>query len=226
MGKREDAARAASEWIADSRRRLDAILDRHGTITHVLGVDESGTGAWAGPFVLCAVLAPRKWDRQGVMDSKKTDKVHREHMFAELEGDPHVVHGEGFASPDDIARLSHAQAYCVALDQAVKNVLKPNKVPMKNLAIIVDGKGSSKIRDTLLPHGCINVFFVEKADAFVPQVGAASIIAKFNRDVEMNMLDKKFPGYYFNTNAGYGTPDHIEALVNLGPVPHVHRPER
>lgn len=226
MGKREDAAQRLKALNDDRRAALDRIIDNNGLITHLLGVDESGTGAWAGPFYLSAVLAPRRWDREGVMDSKKTTKAHREYMFTELEGDPLLVHGEGAASPDDISRRSHAGAYCDALVVAVKAALVGNTISMKHLAIIVDGKGSSSIRDALLPFGCINILFVEKADEFVPHVGAASIFAKFNRDVEMNLLDKKFPGYYFNTNAGYGTPDHIEALVDLGPIPHVHRRER
>ncbi len=225
MGKKKDAA-AVKQEIDGRRAQLSRILDSHGDITHLLGVDESGTGAWAGPFYLCATLAPRHWDREGVRDSKKTTKEYRERMFAELEGDRLLTHGEGVAHPDDIVRRSHAGAYCDALEVAVRGVLENNKLSMRNLAIIVDGNGSERIRDTLKPFGCINILFVEKADEFVPHVGAASIIAKFNRDIEMKMLDKKFPGYYFNTNAGYGTPDHIEALVNLGPVPHVHRPER
>jgi ribonuclease HII len=82
------------------------------------------------------------------------------------------------------------------------------------------------LHDAIKPLGCLNILFVTKADEFVPHVGAASILAKFNRDIEMNLLDKKFPGYYFNKNAGYGTAEHIEALATLGPVPHVHRPEK
>lgn len=203
--------------------QLSNIIDRSGDITHLMGIDESGTGAWAGPFYLSAVVAPRKWALEGVRDSKKTNKAYREEMFADLEGDPRLIHAEGAATPDDIARLSHAGAYRAALIQAVKGVFAQMTTPKKNVAIIIDGSSNQSLRDALKPFGCPNILFVKKADEFVPHVGAASIFAKFNRDIEMNLLDKKFPGYYFNKNAGYGTAEHIEALVELGPVPHVHR---
>lgn len=206
--------------------RLEGLLDASGHITHLLGIDESGTGAWAGPFYLSAVLGPRGWRIDGIRDSKKTTKPHREKMFAEIEGDPVIIHAEGVATPDDIARRSHAGAYVDALVQAVRPIVQALPVPLKNVAIIVDGSGSSAVRNALQKLGCQHILFVAKADEFVPHVGAASILAKFNRDLEMNLLDKKFPGYYFNKNAGYGTPEHIEALVALGPVPHVHRPEQ
>lgn len=215
--------------MLDNEERLatvQRIVDRCGHITHLLGVDESGTGAWAGSFYLAAVLAPRGWFRAGVRDSKKTSKTYRAEMVAELNKDSTIIHAEAAASPDDIDKHTHAGAYRNALVLAVGKVIEKCPVPMKNLAIIVDGKGSTDMRSALRPFGCINILFITKADEFVPHVSAASIYAKYNRDVEMMMLDKKFPGYYFNTNAGYGTPEHIDALVHLGPVPHVHRTER
>lgn len=215
------------DTLTDERvATLNGIIDRCGTITHCIGVDESGTGAWAGPFFLSAVFAPRRWNLDGIRDSKKTDKAHREKMFAEIEGDVAVIHAEGIATPDNIRERSHAGAYQDALRKAMQEVMGQVKVPMKNLAIIIDGSSNQSLRDVLKPFGCLNILFVTKADEFVPHVGAASILAKFNRDIEMNLLDKNFPGYYFNKNAGYGTPEHIEALVELGPVSHVHRTER
>lgn len=216
----------AAPAVDDRYVQLNTIIDRCGPITHWMGIDESGTGAWAGPFYVSAVLAPSKWKLDGIRDSKKTTKEHREKMFAELEADVELLHAEGEATPDDISALSHAGAYRRAFLKAVKGVWEKKKISPRNIAIVIDGAPNHALHDALKPLGCLNVLFVAKADEFVPHVSAASIIAKFNRDIEMNLLDKKFPEYYFNKNAGYGTPEHIEALVNLGPVPHVHRTEK
>jgi ribonuclease HII len=223
VAKRKDPAVVAEE-LDKRRKTLDGIIDNCGPITHLVGIDESGTGAWAGPFYLSAVLAPRSWDLEGVKDSKKTTPEHRERMIELIDDSMNVFHAEGVANPSDIEKHTHAGAYVRAMHFAMKSLMQHCKVLPKNLAIVVDGVRSAKVHDMLVTFACINILYVPKADEFVPHVGAASIFAKFNRDVEMNLLDKKFPRYYLKTSAGYGTEEHAGAIKKYGPIPQVHRP--
>ena len=209
--------------LKQRRVTLDRIIDRGGTFTHVIGIDESGTGAWAGPFYLSAVFAPRKWDLDGVKDSKKTTPEHRARMIELIDADHDVVHAEGAAWPIDIEKHTHAVAYVLALKTAMDALVPFCKVPTKNVVIIFDGVRTSRIDETLRPYG-YTTLYVPQADEFVPHVGASSIFAKFNRDVEMNLLDKKFPKYYFRNNAGYGSDEHKAVIKKFGLIPRVHRP--
>lgn len=216
-------ARLAKEERDKLRARLDGIIDRHSRITHVMGIDESGTGAWAGSFYIAAVMVPRAWKGDGMRDSKATNKTQRISAFEKLEADVLVsMYAEG-ASPDEINEHGHGRAYTRAFDRLLKHFAAQKQVHPHNVAVVVDGVRKSSLHELLNAYGFFNSFFAPKADDFFPAVSAASIVAKFYRDIEMNLLDKKFPGYNFDLNAGYGTPEHIEALINLCPIPHVHR---
>ncbi len=190
----------------------------------VIGVDESGTGAWAGPFYLSAVMARHGWKHKGVRDSKTTTAAHRLRMVEELEQQcREVMHFESPASVDDITSLGHAEAYLRAFEDVVTDAVCALPCKREEALIIVDGVGSTKLKEALLPMG-VKFVFMPKADQQVQQVAAASIFAKFNRDVEMKLLDKLHGRYKFAQNAGYGTAEHIAAIKQYGTVPHVHRP--
>lgn len=189
----------------------------------VIGVDESGTGAWAGPFYLAAVVAPRSWTLKGVRDSKKTSAQQRLELVERIEACcAEVVHTEHAVRPDDIEAHGHAAAYNMALQAVVVEALRltPDR---SRTEIIIDGSGSRELRLWLQQLG-VPFRFMAKADQHVQAVSAASIFAKFNRDVEMNLLDLRHPEYKLAQNAGYGTPEHISAIEKFGTVPHVHRP--
>jgi len=206
-------------------KRLHTIIDNtNPRVTHIIGVDESGTGAFAGPFFSSAVLASRYWSMDGLKDSKKT-VMHERDVLVELIDEAVICHAETPGTVADIERVGQATAWVNSIVGSVRGVLQylPKTVNKNQLAVIIDGKGSSGLREQLRPLGIL-VMFVTKADTFVPAVCAASILAKFHRDVEMNLLDKKFPQYKFGTNAGYGTEEHREAIKKFGRIPHVHRP--
>lgn len=187
----------------------------------IMGVDESGTGAFAGSFYVAAVLAPAGWHLEGVRDSKKTTAAHRLRMVEAME-QALVLHTEVAATPDDIFRWGHAKAYLRAFEEAVTE-MKKYVGPEDSVEVIMDGREQFPLKRVLnslkLPHK-----FLIKADAFVQQVSAASIFAKFNRDVEMNLLDIQFPQYKFSKNAGYGSAEHRAAIKKYGAIEHVHRP--
>lgn len=191
--------------------------------THILGIDESGTGAWAGSFFLGAVFGPKNWKMDGVRDSKKTKAPEREQLVIKMDADLDIFHGTGIATVDDITKYMHSGAYGRAFLEAVTWATAYTTVPKKNIAVVMDGSRNRYLQSILNSLGFFNIVFEVKADVDVPHVSAASIFAKYNRDLEMNLLDKKFPKYYFTNSAGYGTKEHRAAIAQFGRIPGVHR---
>lgn len=185
-------------------------------MNYILGVDESGTGAWAGPFYVSAVLAPMGWSCAGVRDSKKTTAAERVRLVELI--DAGVVHSSMEASAKDINEKGHSNMYFKALTSAVVQVLRWCPVPKKNVRVVIDGSSSRVLVAWLTSQG-LDFNFMPRADQTVQAVSAASILAKFNRDVEMSLLDKKHPEYAWAKNAGYGTVEHALALKTYGATP-------
>jgi ribonuclease HII len=176
--------------------------------TVIVGSDEVGIGAWAGPAVICAVAVPRDWTDPRVKDSKKLSEKQREALYEEFwkpEGfpmsvvivEPSVIDEKG-VWPCLIE--AHYDATHGMGDRLVDEPL-----------IVVDGKISVK-----------GTIALPKADNLIPAVALASIIAKVTRDRIMVKLDKQYPGYDFSKSKGYGVPKHQAALNKLGPCP-AHR---
>lgn len=194
--------------------------------THLLGIDESGTGARAGSFYLGAVLGPLGWDKKGVRDSKKTKAPQRLKLIELMDDDVSIFHAEAPATVQDIVKYGHAGAYRRAFRAAVSQVIAHTNISKKNIVVVMDGSSNQALADILKSLGLLNILFVVKADAKVPHVSAASIFAKFNRDCEMNLLDKKYPQYGFVEHAGYGTVLHRQRIAEYGLIPNVHRPTK
>lgn len=218
MIRTKQNARGQLEW-------LHSIIDNtNPRVTHILGVDESGTGAFAGSFFSSAVLTPRYWEMGGVKDSKKTTARGREELIELLDVEV-IYHAEAAGTVADIETYGQADAWVRSMVSAISSVLnnRPKAIAAEHIAVVIDGNGNSALRDQLRSTGVLTMFVV-KADTFVPAVSAASIFAKYHRDVEMNLLDKEYPQYNFNANAGYGTEEHRTAIKKYGRIPQVHRP--
>lgn len=203
-------------------RELERRISKLG-VTHILGVDESGTGAIAGPFYLSGVLGPKEWRKEGVRDSKKTSAEHRKKMIALIEDDIEILHAEVGAFPGAIAKLTHWGAYVRAFKECLRMVASLSSTKKSDIVVIMDGAWKSDLQEAANSLGFFNILFEVKGDRTVPHIGAASIFAKFNRDVEMNLLDKKFPKYYFKDHAGYPTIAHRSSIAEHGFIPGVHR---
>ncbi len=172
----------------------------------ILGIDEVGRGPWAGPLVVGAcVLGGAKIE--GLTDSKKLSPKKREALAPIIQEKAAV--GLGWVSAAKIDEVGLSEALRIACRQAVKQI----KVPYHE--IIIDGTVNF-LSDTPLSK---YVQVLKKADLLVPEVSAASIVAKVARDNYMHKLAGKYPGYGFEKHVGYGTKEHREALLELGICP-------
>ena len=176
----------------------------------VAGVDEAGRGPLAGPVVAAAVVFPGGVpDALAALldDSKKLSAAARESAYSALHASGAEI-GVGAASVTEIARLNILRASLLAMRRAV---LRLPAVP--DLAL-VDGNQAPALPCSVTC--CVG------GDALSLSIAAASIVAKVIRDRAMARLGRRYPGYGWAANAGYGTATHRAALLALGPCRH-HR---
>lgn len=172
--------------------------------TVIAGIDEVGRGALCGPVIAGAVILGDGFDTMGLDDSKRLTARQRtslaEHVRRECRG-----FALGRAEADEVDTLGIVAATHWAMRRAVAGLaLRPE-------FLLVDG---APIRDAGIPQWAI-----VKGDARSVSIAAASIVAKVARDLMMQELDDRFPGYDLARNKGYGTELHRKALLRLGPSP-------
>jgi ribonuclease HII len=184
----------------------------------VIGIDEAGRGPWAGPVTAAAAwLAPERLPpafRAGLDDSKKLARASREAVFEDMRAlastdDPPLVFALGEASVEEIDRLNILQASLLAMTRAAAALTR------RPDAALVDGCQA--------PQLACPVTTVVGGDGKCLTIAAASIAAKVARDRVMARLAEAHPGYGWETNAGYGTAAHQDALRRLGVTPHHRR---
>ena len=172
----------------------------------IVGIDEVGRGAWAGPVVVGAVLLGGA-DIEGLTDSKKLTKKQREVLNIEIRQKAKAI-GIGWVSAKYIDMVGLSQALKLASRRALAHIRHDYK------EIIIDG--------TIRLIDDPRVMLMKKADLLVPSVSAASIVAKVARDNYMKHLDGVFSGYKFASHVGYGTAAHRQAIQDRGITP-LHR---
>lgn len=180
----------------------------------IAGVDEAGRGPLAGPVFAAAVVLPRRVPKKLAAlldDSKQLDQDRRQAAFAALRAAHaagQIEIGVGAASVAEIGRINILRAALLSMARAVARLPAP-----PDLALI-DGNQPP-------PLACA-LRCVIGGDALCLSIAAASIVAKVLRDRAMTRLAARWPGYGWETNAGYATRTHREALLRLGPTRH-HR---
>jgi ribonuclease HII len=168
----------------------------------VAGVDEVGRGCLSGPVVACAVVLPLRCPPIAqVCDSKLLDPALRAHLSAQICAQALAV-GIGAAGVAEIERVNILRASHLAMARALRRV-----GPVDHA--LVDG---SLVRGVDLGEHTTIV----DGDALCYSIACASIVAKVVRDRFMERLARRHPGYGWERNAGYGTPQHLAALATLG----------
>ncbi|MXP62516.1 ribonuclease HII [Roseomonas sp. M0104] len=181
----------------------------------VAGVDEVGRGPLAGPVVAAAVVfrATPPGELANLLDdSKKLDAARREAACAALRAAARaglLDFALGAASAAEIGRINILRATHLAMRRAIL------RLPALPDLALVDGNAA--------PGLPCAVRCVVRGDATSLSIAAASIIAKVTRDRAMARLDRRWPGYGFARHAGYPTPQHRAALLQLGASPHHRR---
>lgn len=168
--------------------------------TVVVGVDEVGRGAWAGPLSVGAAVVPHDRRIYKIRDSKMLTEDEREAMFDRI-ADWCVAWSVGHATHDECDELGMSDAQRLAARRAIDGLgVQPDHV-------LVDGNwdfvgGARKI---------------VRGDQTSLSIAAASILAKVSRDRMMKAWAEEFPGYNFEGNKGYPCPIHKAALQGMGP---------
>jgi len=173
----------------------------------IAGVDEVGRGSLIGPVYAAAVILNKSINKRLLKDSKILKKDKREFLAKYIK--KNSIWAIGKASVGEIDKINILNASLLAMKRAII------KLKQKPTLVLIDGNKLPKIKN-------YNLNFVIKGDQKIPSISAASIIAKVTRDKMISDLGRKFKGYSWDKNFGYGTKQHLNAIKNLGITPH-HR---
>jgi ribonuclease HII len=174
------------------------------------GCDEAGRGCLAGPVVAAAVVLDADTANElALNDSKKLSAKKRDELRIQIEARA-ISWSVSFVSHDKIDEINILQASFLAMRESVDSLLiRPDH-------ILIDGNRFVS-SPTMPPHSCII-----KGDAKFASVAAASILAKTHRDQFMQSKSLEFPAYKWDSNFGYPTKAHREAIKTIGVSP-LHR---
>lgn len=180
---------------------------KYSSYSAICGIDEAGRGPFAGPVVAGAVILPPDCEILYLNDSKKLSEKRREELFLEIQKKA-VAWSVGVMEPQDIDRMNILQATYEAMRRAIAG-LETEPDLLLNDAVTIPGLQVLQVN-------------IIKGDAKSVSIAAASIVAKVTRDHLMKEYDSKYPEYGFAKHKGYGTGEHIAALLKHGPCP-IHR---
>lgn len=173
------------------------------------GCDEAGRGCLAGPVVAAAVILPSGFLNKDINDSKKLSEKMRTKLRPIIENDV-ADFGVAFIDHKEIDQLNILRASFKAMHKAVEEMeTEPEH-------LLIDG-------NRFIPYKSIPYTCVISGDAKFTSIAAASILAKTYRDEYMLKLHKEFPQYGWDTNKGYPTKKHFEAIKKFGLTPYHRR---
>ena len=173
----------------------------------IAGVDEVGRGSLIGPVYAAAVILNNSIEKKLLKDSKSLSRSKREILSKYIK--KNSVWSIGKASIKEIEKINILNASLLAMKRAIKKLKK------KPSLVLIDGNKLPKIKNYKLRS-------IIKGDQKIPSISAASIIAKVARDKMITNLGKRFKGYKWEENFGYGTKRHLKAIKSLG-ITNQHR---
>ena len=167
----------------------------------IAGVDEVGRGSLIGPVYAAAVILKKSINKKLLKDSKKLTKNKREILSKHIK--KNSIWAIGKASVKEIEKINILYASLLAMKRAIKKLKK------KPSLVLIDGNNLPEIKD-------YNLKSIIKGDQKIQSISAASIIAKVTRDKMITKLGKKYKGYFWDQNYGYGTKQHLKSIKILG----------
>ena len=199
-GKRGAALTPVCGWKFEKAARKQGAL-------RIAGLDEVGRGPLFGPVVAAAVILAPRCRIEGLTDSKKLSEKKREEFEGQIRLNA-VAWAVAVVDVETIDRINIRRASLLAMRLAVEQLaLSPDY-------LLIDGV------DTIDWH-CPQQAVVQ-GDSISLSIAAASVLAKVHRDRMLVELDSQFPGYGLASHKGYGSAEHLAALMRLGPTP-MHR---
>ena len=204
--------------------------------SYIIGLDEVGRGALAGPVVVAAALIPKNLKpktfnlKTKLRDSKKLSPAQREKWSKYFASHPQISFVVSRVYPRKIEKINISSAANLAALGAFLRLSKTYNLKPRTYQVYLDGglylgNGKNRISGKGNPSnnsGRITVKTVIRGDEKIPVIKIASIIAKVSRDAQMRRLAKKYPSYGFEIHKGYGTKMHLAAIKKFGPSK-IHR---
>lgn len=186
----------------------------------ICGIDEAGRGPLAGPVCAAAVILSDDFPRGLLNDSKKLSPAKRDALQRQIRRDA-LAWGIGWASHTEIDEINILQASLLAMKRAFEEMLRNFAMKTQTAEKDILSRGDfTAVADGLyapdIPAACTPMV---KADAKVPEVMAASILAKTARDALMDEMALLYPHYGYEKHKGYPTKAHREAVLKHGPSP-------
>ena len=185
----------------EKNKKKNSRFKHQNSMKIIAGVDEVGRGSLVGPVYAAAVILNKSINKELLKDSKILTKTEREILSKYIK--KNSVWAIGKASVKEIEKINILQASLLAMKRAIK------KLEIKPTITLIDGNKLPEIKN-------YNLRSIIKGDQKIPSISAASIIAKVARDKIITNLGKKFKGYYWDQNYGYGTKQHLKAIKDLG----------
>ncbi len=195
--------------------------------THIIGTDEVGRGPLCGPVLACAAMykdasfeipADKQKQFDLIRDSKKLSEKQREEIFDFIQ--EHFYLGIGLCDHETIDRINILEASFLSMKKAIQELKRNMKEGVwgdiePKYIILVDGNKT-------IPNLSMQQYAVIGGDKLAKSISAASIVAKVTRDRMMKEFANKYPQYGLEKHMGYGTKQHMQALVVYGPC-EIHR---
>ena len=172
------------------------------------GCDEAGRGCFAGPVFAAAVILSADFSHPVLNDSKMMTAAAREEMRLYIE-EQAIAFSVAMVEVEEIDTINILNASFKAMHLAL------DRLAVVPELLLIDGNRFNKYRD--LRHQCII-----KGDGIYASIAAASVLAKTYRDAYMLHLHERYPHYGWDSNKGYGTPAHRQAIMDYGLCEH-HR---
>ena len=166
------------------------------------GCDEAGRGCYAGPVFAAAVILPAGFFHPLLNDSKQVSVDDRNELRVYIEANA-IAWAVAQVDQDEIDRINILKASFKAMHLAL------DKLSTRPRLLLIDGNRFAKYKR--VPHRCI-----VKGDSIFASIAAASILAKTWRDEYMQGLHMEFPHYRWDSNKGYGTKEHRDAIGKFG----------